>query len=109
MLIDEHLDVSKCASVQNTTLLKIVQDKVCGSIAHALMDAHHVKAIAKFPDLENYARCWPVTDLVMMRLKYTYIEPCEKAGDGDGCRQGQETCMEYFTCNLLPALHFLQK
>ena len=71
MLIDEHLDVSKCASIQNTILLKIVQDKVCGSIAHALMDAHHVKAIAKFPDLENYARCWPVTDLVMMRLKYT--------------------------------------
>ncbi|KAF9233013.1 hypothetical protein BU15DRAFT_80559 [Melanogaster broomeanus] len=54
-LIDEHLDVSKCASAQSTVLLKIIQDK----------------ATNKFPDLENYARCWPVTDLIMMRLKYT--------------------------------------
>ncbi|KAF9228566.1 hypothetical protein BS17DRAFT_763344 [Gyrodon lividus] len=53
-LIDEHLDVSKCASAQNTALLKIVQNK----------------ATNKFPDLENYARCWPVTDFIMMQLKY---------------------------------------
>ena len=24
-----------------------------------------------FPDLDDYSKCWPVTDLIMMRLKYT--------------------------------------
>ena len=24
-----------------------------------------------FPDLENYSNCWPVTDLIMIHLKYT--------------------------------------
>ncbi|KAI6013118.1 hypothetical protein BKA83DRAFT_4130581 [Pisolithus microcarpus] len=50
-LVDEHLDTTKCASAQNPTLLKV--------------------ATAAFPDLENYSNCWPVTDMVMMRLKYT--------------------------------------
>ncbi|KAI5987262.1 hypothetical protein EDD15DRAFT_2372711 [Pisolithus albus] len=54
-LVDEHLDTAKCASAQNPTLLKVVRDK----------------AMAAFPDLENYSNCWPVTDMVMMRLKYT--------------------------------------
>ncbi|KIJ65078.1 hypothetical protein HYDPIDRAFT_167379 [Hydnomerulius pinastri MD-312] len=54
-LIDEHLDVTKCASAQNTTLLKLVRDK----------------AADKFPDLDNYSNCWPVNDIIMMRLKYT--------------------------------------
>ncbi|KAI6138145.1 hypothetical protein EDD17DRAFT_1771032 [Pisolithus thermaeus] len=54
-LVDEHLDTAKCASAQNPTLLKVVHDK----------------ATAAFPDLENYSNCWPVTDMVMMRLKYT--------------------------------------
>jgi hypothetical protein len=25
----------------------------------------------KFPDLEGYASCWPVTDLIRLELKYT--------------------------------------
>ncbi|KAI6167170.1 hypothetical protein EDD17DRAFT_1752546 [Pisolithus thermaeus] len=54
-LVDEHLDTAKCASAQNPTLLKVMHDK----------------AMAAFPDLENYSNCWPVTDMVMMHLKYT--------------------------------------
>ncbi|KAF8120037.1 hypothetical protein EV363DRAFT_1158895 [Boletus edulis] len=54
-LIDEHLDVTKCASVQKSALLKLVKDKVTD----------------QFPDLDNYTDCWPVNDLIMMRLKYT--------------------------------------
>ncbi|KAI5993440.1 hypothetical protein EDD15DRAFT_2367177 [Pisolithus albus] len=54
-LIEEHLDTTKCASAQNPALLKLVRDK----------------ATAAFPDLENYTHVWPVTDMVMMRLKYT--------------------------------------
>ncbi|KAI6146003.1 hypothetical protein BKA82DRAFT_33601 [Pisolithus tinctorius] len=54
-LIDEHLDVTKCASAQNPTLLRLVRNK----------------AVAAFPDLDNYANAWPVSDMIMMRLKYT--------------------------------------
>ncbi|KAI6162922.1 hypothetical protein EDD17DRAFT_1756951 [Pisolithus thermaeus] len=54
-LIEEHLDTTKCASAQNPALLKVICEKA--------MDA--------FPDLENYSNCWPVTDMIMMRLKYT--------------------------------------
>ncbi|KIJ68875.1 hypothetical protein HYDPIDRAFT_25127 [Hydnomerulius pinastri MD-312] len=54
-LIEEHLDVTKCASAQNTTLLKVVRNK----------------AVDAFPDLENYSNYWPVNNIIMMRLKYT--------------------------------------
>ncbi|KAI6013800.1 hypothetical protein BKA83DRAFT_4499840 [Pisolithus microcarpus] len=54
-LIEEHLDTTKCASAQNPTLLKVVCEK----------------ATDAFPDLENYSDCWPATDMIMMRLKYT--------------------------------------
>ncbi|KIJ59116.1 hypothetical protein HYDPIDRAFT_33512 [Hydnomerulius pinastri MD-312] len=54
-LIEDHLDVTKCASAQSPALIKVVRDKV--------MDA--------FPDLENYSNGWPVTDMIMMYLKYT--------------------------------------
>ncbi|KAG6371890.1 hypothetical protein JVT61DRAFT_3269 [Boletus reticuloceps] len=54
-LIDKHLDVTKCASAQSTALMKLVRDKVQD----------------KFPDLENYSNCWPINDMIMMRLKYT--------------------------------------
>lgn len=32
---------------------------------------HCMQAMAAFPDLENYSNAWPVTDIIMMRLKYT--------------------------------------
>ncbi|KAG6369918.1 hypothetical protein JVT61DRAFT_13385 [Boletus reticuloceps] len=54
-LIDEHLDTTKCASMQNPGPLQLVRDK----------------ATAAIPDLENYRDCWPVNDIIMMRLKYT--------------------------------------
>ncbi|KIM61168.1 hypothetical protein SCLCIDRAFT_122866 [Scleroderma citrinum Foug A] len=63
-LIDEHLDINKCASAQD----------------HALLKAMREKAVDAFPDLENYANCWPVNDLIMMRLKYT-----------SSCSRGKET------------------
>ncbi|KAI5997648.1 hypothetical protein F5J12DRAFT_895777 [Pisolithus orientalis] len=53
--INEHLDITKCASVQNPTLLRLVCNK----------------AVAVFPDLDNYAHAWPVSDMIMMHLKYT--------------------------------------
>ncbi|KAI6095614.1 hypothetical protein EDD16DRAFT_1719419 [Pisolithus croceorrhizus] len=54
-LIDEHLDTTKCLSAQDPALLRVVRQK----------------AIDKFPDLEDYSNCWPVNDMIMMRLKYT--------------------------------------
>ncbi|KAI6028914.1 hypothetical protein F5J12DRAFT_780424 [Pisolithus orientalis] len=42
--INEHLDITKCASVQNPTLLRLVCNK----------------AVAVFPDLDNYAHAWPL-------------------------------------------------
>ncbi|KAI6031056.1 hypothetical protein PISMIDRAFT_6494 [Pisolithus microcarpus 441] len=54
-LIEEHLDTTKCASAQNPASLKLVRDK----------------AMAAFPDLENYTHVWPVSDMIMMHLKYT--------------------------------------
>ncbi len=29
------------------------------------------QAYKAFPDLEDYSACWPVHDLIQMRLKYT--------------------------------------
>ncbi|KAG2123446.1 hypothetical protein DEU56DRAFT_917409 [Suillus clintonianus] len=52
--IEDHLDMTKCASAQSPALLRVVRDK----------------ALDDFPDLENYSNLWPVNDLIMMRLKY---------------------------------------
>ena len=30
-----------------------------------------IQVVAAFPDLEHYSKAWPVTDAIMMRLKYT--------------------------------------
>ena len=30
----------------------------------------------KFPQLENYDHCWPVTDIIRMHLKYTSGREC---------------------------------
>ncbi|KAG2141210.1 uncharacterized protein EDB93DRAFT_1252668 [Suillus bovinus] len=54
-LIDDHLDMTKCASAQSPTLLQAVCNK----------------ALDKFPDLENYSNLWPVNDVIMTCLKYT--------------------------------------
>ncbi|KAG2361722.1 hypothetical protein BDR07DRAFT_1485604 [Suillus spraguei] len=54
-LIDEHFNMTKCASSQNHVLLKIMCDK----------------AVNTFPDLENYSGYWPLNDMIMIHLKYT--------------------------------------
>lgn len=70
-LIDEHLDTTKCASAQNIALLKLVCDKVSMIICIQPYAELFPQAQGTFPDLENYSNCWPVSDIVMMRLKYT--------------------------------------
>lgn len=42
-----------------------------------------------FPHLEDYCNCWPISDLIMMRLKYTLSrtrrqEPKNAAGSTTG-------------------------
>ncbi|KAG1769699.1 hypothetical protein EV702DRAFT_1202727 [Suillus placidus] len=64
-LIDEHLDMAKCASTQSPILLKAVRDK----------------ALDKFPDLENYSNLWPARDMIMTRLKYTSCHARRKDGE----------------------------
>ncbi|KAG2118567.1 hypothetical protein BD769DRAFT_1672225 [Suillus cothurnatus] len=54
-LIEEHLNMTKCASSQNHALLKVVHDK----------------AVDAFLDLDNYSDFWPLNDMIMMHLKYT--------------------------------------
>ncbi|KAG1724416.1 hypothetical protein EDB19DRAFT_1915556 [Suillus lakei] len=49
-LINNHLDMTKCASAQSPMLLEV--------------------ALNNFPDLDNYNNLWPVNDLIMTRLKY---------------------------------------
>ncbi|KAI6030170.1 hypothetical protein EDC04DRAFT_101086 [Pisolithus marmoratus] len=52
--MEQHLDTTKCRSLQDLNALGTVCDL----------------ATAKFPDLENFAHCWPVLDQIQMRLKY---------------------------------------
>ncbi|KAG2034927.1 hypothetical protein BDR03DRAFT_1012948 [Suillus americanus] len=53
-LIDNHLDMTKCASAQSPTLLEVV----------------HGKALDNCPDLDNYNNLWLVNNLIMTHLKY---------------------------------------
>ncbi|KAF8579296.1 hypothetical protein K439DRAFT_1620666 [Ramaria rubella] len=56
-LVANHLDLMKSFANQSTHLLGIVQ----------------AAAVDKLPKLENYSGCWPATDLIKMRLKYTSV------------------------------------
>ncbi|KAG1812802.1 uncharacterized protein BJ212DRAFT_1482872 [Suillus subaureus] len=64
-LIDNHLDMTKCASAQSPVLLEVV----------------HGKALNNFPDLDNYNNLWPVNDLIMTHLKYTSGRMRQKVGE----------------------------
>ncbi|KAG1762223.1 hypothetical protein EDD22DRAFT_953301 [Suillus occidentalis] len=64
-LIENHLDMTKCASAQSPALLNIVRDK----------------ALNSFPDLDNYSNLWPVNDIIMTRLKYTLGHARRKEGE----------------------------
>ena len=50
-----------------------VVDRVSFSSVYELIPICNLfdQAQYKFTSLERYAQCWPVTDLIRMRLKYT--------------------------------------
>ncbi|KAI6022106.1 hypothetical protein EDC04DRAFT_2900919 [Pisolithus marmoratus] len=52
--IKKNLDTTKCRSQQNCKVLVTVCDL----------------ATAEFPDLDSFANCWPIFDLIQMHLKY---------------------------------------
>ncbi|KAG1726853.1 hypothetical protein EDB19DRAFT_1914473 [Suillus lakei] len=64
-LIEDHLDMTKCASAQSPALLNIARNK----------------ALNGFPDLENYSNLWPVNDIIMTHLKYTSGRARRKEGE----------------------------
>ncbi|KAI5981629.1 hypothetical protein EDD15DRAFT_2379198 [Pisolithus albus] len=66
--IKKHLDITKCRSQQDRKAL----DTVCDL------------AIAEFPDLATFENCWPVLDLVQMRLKYLSSRVRQKKRIADG-------------------------
>ncbi|KAI6033751.1 hypothetical protein PISMIDRAFT_15091 [Pisolithus microcarpus 441] len=53
-VIKKHLDTTKCRSQQDRKALNTVCEL----------------ATATFPDLDSFQNCWPVLDLIQMRLKY---------------------------------------
>ncbi|KAH0825670.1 hypothetical protein J3R83DRAFT_11688 [Lanmaoa asiatica] len=53
--IAKHLDATKCRSLQTIAAIQLVKKE----------------ALREFPHLDDYASCWPVEDLIRMRLKYT--------------------------------------
>ncbi|TDL19962.1 hypothetical protein BD410DRAFT_841729 [Rickenella mellea] len=54
-LIDANLDKTKSMQSQNERCRQVVRDS----------------ASARFPRLDRYANCWPVNDIMLMRLKNT--------------------------------------
>ncbi|TDL14239.1 hypothetical protein BD410DRAFT_809895, partial [Rickenella mellea] len=54
-LIDAHLDKTKSMQAQNERRRQVVRDS----------------ASARFPRLDRYVNCWPVNDIMLMRLKNT--------------------------------------
>ncbi|KAG1840234.1 hypothetical protein F4604DRAFT_1940198 [Suillus subluteus] len=64
-LIEDHLDMTKCASAQSPMLLEVV----------------HGKALDNFPDLDNYNNLWPVNDTIMTCLKY--MSGCARRKEGE--------------------------
>ncbi|KAI6021157.1 hypothetical protein EDC04DRAFT_2901414 [Pisolithus marmoratus] len=52
--VKKHLDPMRCRSLQDRKALETVSKM----------------AIAEFPDLDDFNKCWPVQDLVQLQLKY---------------------------------------
>ncbi|KIM57177.1 hypothetical protein SCLCIDRAFT_29021 [Scleroderma citrinum Foug A] len=59
--IKKRLDLTKCRSLQERKAMEVIRDL----------------AITKFPDLNDFEDCWPVLDLIQLRLKYT-LSKCRK-------------------------------
>lgn len=74
-LVDAHLDVSMTYTKQKEKDLQRVCDEVSDSYygGSESMFSNGSQALEKFPELERYSDCWPVMDLVKMRLKYTSV------------------------------------
>jgi hypothetical protein len=70
-LIEEHLNMTKCASSQNHALLKVVHDKVSRTQMLVIHKYIVCQAVNAFLDLDNYSDFWPLNDIIMMHLKYT--------------------------------------
>ncbi|KAI5991395.1 hypothetical protein EDD15DRAFT_2368757 [Pisolithus albus] len=69
--IKKHLDVTKCRSQQDRKAL----DTVCDL------------AIAEFPDLSTFENCWPILDLIQMRLKYLSSRARQEKRIADGSNE----------------------
>jgi hypothetical protein len=77
-LVTKHLDERLTFSGQKPHLILTVQDAVCGvSFQNAVTD-NELQATEKF---ENFARLWPLTDLIKLRLHYTSMQMRKKAAD----------------------------
>ena len=71
-MVEAHLDVASAYSAQSLASLKKIQDRVRYRILQIpIIFSTSLQTQMKFPQLENYVQCWPVTDLIRMRLKYT--------------------------------------
>ncbi|KAG8218107.1 hypothetical protein J3R82DRAFT_3628 [Butyriboletus roseoflavus] len=62
--IKKHLDTTKCRSAQSDETIRLVIQESDGLIAEQ-------QASEAFPGLEDYFSCWPVLDLILLRLRYT--------------------------------------
>ena len=67
-----HLDLASAYSSQSLANIQKIQDQVCDQFT-CFFTVYLLprQTQVKFPELEQYAQCWPVTDLIRMRLKYT--------------------------------------
>ncbi|KAI6013657.1 hypothetical protein PISMIDRAFT_19400 [Pisolithus microcarpus 441] len=65
--IKKQLDTTKCRSQQDRQAL----DTVCNLVT------------AEFPDMDSFENCWPVLNLIQMRLKYLSSRAQQKKRIGD--------------------------
>ncbi|KAI5999631.1 hypothetical protein EDD15DRAFT_2193672 [Pisolithus albus] len=75
--IKKHLDTTKCRSQQDRQAL----DTVCDLVT------------AEFPDMDSFENCWPVLDLIQMRLKYLSSRARQKQKIGEsssGAARGEK-------------------
>ena len=74
-LVDEHLVTDKNFSSQSSSSIASVKALVRRILLFykysMLISYVYHKASEKFPKLRGYADCWPVTDSVRLKLKYT--------------------------------------
>ncbi|KAG6373935.1 hypothetical protein JVT61DRAFT_6097 [Boletus reticuloceps] len=87
-----HLDVTKCRSLQDRQALDSVKYKVsqttyCQWRNHTYWS---LQALERFPDLIDFENCWPVFDLIQLRLKYTSSQCRQRKSPAVGKASGKE-------------------